>query len=364
MSERPEPLFEAVRDSALHDVRIEGTRPLVSPALLADALPMPPEAQAVVLRGRRQAAAVLRGEDDRLLVVVGPCSIHDPGAAFEYAGRLAELRDRLDDRLLIVMRVYFEKPRTTIGWKGLLNDPHLDGSYMVNEGLQIGRRLMLDILGLGLPVGGEFLDPISAQYFADLVSWGSIGARTAESQIHRQLSSGLSMPVGIKNGTDGEVQVSIDACAAAATPHVFTGINQDGLASIFWTRGNGDCHVILRGGTRGPNYDAASVDDALRRMVAAGQPARLLVDASHGNSGKDFRRQPGIVRDVVAQRAAGQRGIVGLMLESFLVEGKQDLVLGQSGGLRYGQSVTDPCLGWDETADLLTEVADALPSPS
>ncbi|MBO0701926.1 MAG: 3-deoxy-7-phosphoheptulonate synthase [Candidatus Dormibacteraeota bacterium] len=347
-------------DSALHDVRIEGTRPLVSPALLADVLPMSPAAQEVVLRGRRRTSAVLRGEDDHLLVVVGPCSVHDPEAGLEYARRLAALRDRLDDRLLIVMRVYFEKPRTTIGWKGLLNDPHLDGSYMVNEGLQIGRRLMLDILGLGLPVGGEFLDPISAQYFADLVSWGSIGARTAESQIHRQLSSGLSMPVGIKNGTDGEVQVAIDACAAASTQHVFTGINQDGLASIFWTRGNADCHVILRGGTRGPNYDAASVNDALERMAAAGQPARLLVDASHGNSGKDFRRQPDIVRDVVAQRAAGQRGIVGLMLESFLTEGKQDLVLGHTAGLRYGQSVTDPCLGWEETADLLCEIADQL----
>jgi len=360
MSERPEPLFEPVPESALHDVRIEGTRPLVSPALLADALPMSRPAQEVVLRGRRRTSAVLRGEDDHLLVVVGPCSVHDPAAAYEYARLLAALRDRLDDRLLIVMRVYFEKPRTTIGWKGLLNDPHLDGSYMVNEGLQIGRRLMLDILGLGLPVGGEFLDPISAQYFADLVSWGSIGARTAESQIHRQLSSGLSMPVGIKNGTDGEVQVAIDACAAASTPHVFTGINQDGLASIFWTRGNADCHVILRGGTRGPNYDAGSVNDALARMVLAGQPARLLVDASHGNSGKDFRRQPDILREVVAQRAAGQRGIVGLMLESFLVEGRQDLVLGHPDGLRYGQSVTDSCLGWEETADLLSELADQL----
>jgi 3-deoxy-7-phosphoheptulonate synthase len=360
MSERPGPLFEPVPESALHDVRIEGTRPLVSPALLADALPMPAAAEEVVLRGRREAAAVLRGQDERLLVVVGPCSVHDPAAAYEYARRLARLRDRLDRRLLIVMRVYFEKPRTTIGWKGLLNDPHLDGSYMVNEGLQIGRRLMLDILSLGLPVGGEFLDPISAQYLADLVSWGSIGARTAESQIHRQLSSGLSMPVGIKNGTDGEVRVAIDACAAASTSHVFTGINQDGLASIFWTRGNADCHVILRGGTRGPNYDAGSVNDALARMDRAGQPARLLVDASHGNSGKDFRRQPAIVRDVVAQRAAGQRGIVGLMLESFLVEGHQDLVLGRTGGLRYGQSVTDPCLGWEETADLLCEVSEQL----
>ncbi len=359
-SERPEPLWDPVPASALHDVRIEGTRPLISPALLADALPMPRPAQEVVLRGRRRTSAVLRGEDDHLLVVVGPCSIHDPSAAYEYARRLAALRDRLDDRLLIVMRVYFEKPRTTIGWKGLLNDPHLDGSYMVNEGLQIGRRLMLDILGLGLPLGGEFLDPISAQYFADLVSWGSIGARTAESQIHRQLSSGLSMPVGIKNGTDGQVQVAIDACAAASTSHVFTGINQDGLASIFWTRGNGDCHVILRGGTRGPNYDAQSVNDALAWMVRAGQPARLLVDASHGNSGKDFRRQPEIVREVVAQRAAGQRGIVGVMLESFLVEGHQDLVLGHTDGLRYGQSVTDPCLAWEETADLLCEISDQL----
>ena len=345
----------------VRDIRIAGTRPLVSPALLADELPLPDAAVDIVFGGREEVSAVLRGKDRRLLVVVGPCSVHDTAAALDYAQRLADLRRELADRLLIVMRVYFEKPRTTLGWKGLLNDPRLDGSYKVNEGLRLGRKLMLDILELGLPVGGEFLDPISPQYFADLVSWGSIGARTAESQVHRQLSSGLSMPIGIKNSTEGDVQVAISACAAAAASHVFTSINPDGVAAIFWTTGNPDCHVILRGSNHGPNHDARTVTDTLRRLGRDGLPQRLLVDAAHGNSGKDYRRQPDVIRDVAAQRRAGRSGIVGVMLESFLVEGRQELVLGQGADLRYGQSVTDSCLGWEDTASLLRELSAEVP---
>ncbi|MGH7911621.1 MAG: 3-deoxy-7-phosphoheptulonate synthase, partial [Candidatus Dormibacteraceae bacterium] len=283
--------------------------------------------------------------------------VHDPAAALDYARRLDGLRRELEDRLLVVMRVYFEKPRTTLGWKGLLNDPRLDGSYKVNEGLRLGRQLMLDILDLGLPVGGEFLDPISPQYFADLVSWGSIGARTAESQVHRQLCSALSMPIGIKNTTEGDVGIAIAACAAAQAGHVFTSVNQDGVAAIFWTTGNPDCHVVLRGGNGGPNYDAKTVTATLQRLGQAGLPKRLLVDASHGNSGKDFRRQPRVIREVLTQRRPGRSGIVGVMLESFLEEGRQELVLGRVQDLRYGQSVTDGCLGWEETASLLRELA-------
>lgn len=344
----------------LKDTRIEGTRPLLSPALLADELPLSDDAAQAVLEGREAASAILRGEDDRLLVVVGPCSVHDPVAALDYARRLAALRDELQDRLFIVMRVYFEKPRTTLGWKGLINDPLLDGSYKVNEGWRLGRKLLLDILSLGLPTGGEFLDPIAPQYIADAISWGSIGARTAESQVHRQLSSGLSMPIGIKNSTHGDVGVAVDAVAAASASHVFTSINYDGVAAIFWTRGNPDCHVILRGSSEDTNYDAASVGGTLHRLRSVGLEERVIVDASHGNSGKDHTRQPHVIRDVVAQRRAGTRGIVGVMLESFLVPGRQELVLGRRDELTYGQSVTDGCLGWNETAALLREVATQL----
>jgi 3-deoxy-7-phosphoheptulonate synthase len=345
------------RVDQIQDVRIVGTRPLVSPALLIDELPLPEPAGRVVLDGRRSVARILDRLDDRLLVVVGPCSVHDPAAALDYAGRLADLSADLADRLCVVMRVYFEKPRSTIGWKGLVNDPRLDGSYKVNEGLRVARQLLLDILALGLPVGCEFLDPIIPQYIADTVSWGSIGARTAQSQVHRQLSSGLSMPIGIKNSTEGDVSNAIDAVAAAAASHVFTSVTRDGVAAIFVTCGNPDCHVILRGGRTATNYDAASVEDTLRRLAQAGLPGRVIVDASHGNSGKDHRRQPEVARAVAAQRAAGQDGIVGLMLESFLVEGRQDLVLGRAGQLTRGQSVTDACIDWPATVSTLREVA-------
>jgi 3-deoxy-7-phosphoheptulonate synthase len=341
----------------IQDVRIVGTRPLVSPALLLDELPLPDAAAQVVLRGRRMVTSVLDRVDDRLLVVVGPCSVHDPVAALEYAGRLAGLAKEPEERLLVVMRVYFEKPRSSLGWKGLVNDPGLDGSFRVNEGLRLARRLLLDILALGLPVGCEFLDPIMPQYIADCVSWGSIGARTAQSQVHRQLSSGLSMPIGIKNSTEGDVGSAVDAVAAAAASHVFTSVTRDGVAAIFMTSGNGDCHVILRGSQAGPNYDEASVADALGRLRRAGLSERILIDASHGNSGKDHRRQPHVARAIAEQRAAGCRGIVGLMLESFLVEGRQELVLGRSADLTPGQSVTDACLDWETTVTTLRELA-------
>jgi 3-deoxy-7-phosphoheptulonate synthase len=341
----------------VQDVRIAGMRPLVSPALLLDELPLPEAAARVVVDGRRSVARILDRRDDRLLAIVGPCSVHDPEAALDYARRLAELAAELADRIFVVMRVYFEKPRSTVGWKGLVNDPRMDGSYKVNEGLRIARQLLLDILALGLPVGCEFLEPIIPQYIADTVSWGSIGARTAQSQVHRQLSSGLSMPIGIKNSTEGDVGGAIDAVAAAAASHVFTSVTRDGVAAIFMTRGNPDCHVILRGGRTATNYDAASVQDTLRRLAQAGLRERVIIDASHGNSGKDHRRQPEVARAVAGQRAAGQGGLVGLMLESFLVEGRQDLVLGRVDQLTRGQSVTDACIDWPTTVSTLREVA-------
>jgi 3-deoxy-7-phosphoheptulonate synthase len=341
----------------IHDVRIAGTRPLVSPALLLDEHPLPEPAARVVLQGRSTVTRILDRDDERLLVVVGPCSVHDPEAALEYARRLAVLATELADRLFIVMRVYFEKPRSTLGWKGLINDPSLDGSYRVNDGLRRARKLLLDILELGLPVGCEFLDPIIPQYIADTVSWGSIGARTAQSQVHRQLSSGLSMPIGIKNSTGGDVDSAVDAVAAAAASHVFTSVTRDGVAAIFVTCGNADCHVILRGSRTSTNYDPPSVADTLRRQAEAGLPQRVIIDASHGNSGKDHRRQPEVARAVAEQVAAGNRGIVGLMLESFLVDGRQELVLGHAAELTYGQSVTDGCIDWDATVSVLREVA-------
>ncbi|GAA4211042.1 3-deoxy-7-phosphoheptulonate synthase [Actinocatenispora rupis] len=345
----------------LRDRRIEAVRPLVQPALLAEELPLTDAAAETVRAGRRAVTGVLSGTDDRLLVIVGPCSVHDPAAALEYAGRLAEVTRELDDDLAIVMRVYFEKPRTVVGWKGLLNDPHLDGSFDANTGLRVGRRLLLSISALGLPVGCEYLDPILPQYLADTVSWGAIGARTAESQVHRQLASGLSMPIGIKNGTDGGIAVAIDAVRAAAVPHVFPGITEHGVAAIMQTTGNPDCHVILRGGRSGPNHDAAHVDAALADLRAARLPERLIIDCSHGNSGKDHRRQPGVAADIAAQLAAGQTGIAGVMLESFLVDGRQSLgIEGGTTDLTYGQSVTDACMGWDMTVPVLRELAAAV----
>ena len=342
----------------IRDLRIERIEPLAPPSDLLYELPLPEDGADVVLGGRESVTSVLSGTDDRLLVVVGPCSVHDVEAAAEYAARLAERSRGLSDELLVVMRVYFEKPRTTTGWKGLISDPHLDGSGDVNNGLRMARRLLLEVLDLGLPIGCEFLDPITPQYISDTVSWGAIGARTTESQIHRQLGSGLSMPIGFKNGTDGNVQVAVDAVRAAAVPHAFTGIDPMGTPAILHTSGNPDGHVILRGGRGTHNYGAAEVADALARMARAGLAERLIVDASHDNSDKDPARQRLVADEVAAQIAAGNAGIVGVMLESFLLEGRQDL--NPNGGLVYGRSITDACIDWSTTVDVLDVLADAV----
>jgi 3-deoxy-7-phosphoheptulonate synthase len=340
------------------NLRIERIRPLISPAILVEQLPLPPDGAFTVQGSRQDIARILHGADDRLIVVIGPCSIHDPAAALDYARRLAPLAEELAGDLRIVMRVYFEKPRTTVGWKGLINDPHLDGSFAVNEGLHLARRLLLDVIALGLPAGCEFLDPISPQFIADAVAWAAIGARTTESQVHRNLTSGLSMPVGFKNGTSGDVQIAVDAMKAAAFPHQFMSVTEQGHAAIVVTRGNRDTHVILRGGRSGPNYDAESVQRALAALRAGGLPPRLMIDASHDNSGKDYRRQPAVARAIAEQVAAGETGIIGVMLESFLVDGRQDLT--DRDHLTHGQSVTDSCLGWESTAPVLNELAAAV----
>ncbi len=348
----------SVRSDSVRDQRIERLVPLITPQELFDELPLDESRTDVLLRGRSQAHAVLDRVDDRLLVVVGPCSVHDVKAVSEYAGRLAAEARRLSSDLLIAMRVYFEKPRTTVGWKGLINDPHLDGSFDVNAGLRIARQLMLEVLGVGLPIGVEFLDPITPQYISDLVSWGAIGARTTESQIHRQLGSGLSMPVGYKNRTDGNVQVAVDAVRAAAARHAFAGVDADGRSAILHTRGNRDCHIILRGGKAGPNYDADSVAAAIEMLRAANLPARLMIDLSHDNSGKDPSRQPAVAQAVGEQLAQGNRAITGVMLESFLVAGSQ--APGPLQTLTYGQSITDGCIGWDTTVEVLEGLAAAV----
>ena len=339
------------------NLRVEDIRPLVPPAILLEELPLSGTASQTVSRAREEVKHVLDGLDDRLVVVVGPCSVHDPAAALEYASRLRSLAKGLEDDLCVVMRVYFEKPRTTVGWKGLINDPYLDGSFAVNDGLRSARGLLLELAELGVPAGCEFLDPISPQFFADAVSWGAIGARTTESQVHRQLASGLSMPIGFKNGTDGGVQVAIDAVRASASPHRFLGVTEQGLAAIVATRGNPDCHLILRGGKDNTNYDARSVGEALSLLRGAGVPPRVMVDASHGNSSKDYRRQPLVTGEVADGVARGESGVVGVMLESFLVEGSQDTA--DASSLVYGQSITDSCVGWETTEEVLRELARA-----
>ena len=340
------------------DLRIESFRPLLPPAILLEELPLGERGAATVSRGRQAIVRILQGQDDRLVVVVGPCSIHDPVAAREYAGRLKATSDRLASDLCVVMRVYFEKPRTTVGWKGLINDPRLDGSFVINEGLRVARRLLVDLAEMGLPAGCEFLDPISPQFTSDLVTWGAIGARTTESQVHRELASGLSMPVGFKNGTDGGVQIALDAVRSAAHPHSFLGVTEQGLCAIVSTRGNPDCHMILRGGQSGPNYDALSVQKMVTALRDAGLPPRLMIDTSHGNSDKDHRRQPVVARDIAGQLAQGETGIFGVMMESFLAEGRQDLR--NPAALVYGQSITDACMSWETTEPLLDELARAI----
>jgi 3-deoxy-7-phosphoheptulonate synthase len=348
---------QRARDS-VRDRRIKRVVELVPPVALLDELPLGDERADAVVRGREEVAAVLDRDDDRLLVVAGPCSVHDPEAALDYASRLAATAAELDDHLLVAMRVYFEKPRTTVGWKGLINDPHLDGSGDVNAGLRIARELLLDVLDIGLLVGCEFLDPITPQYIADAVAWGAIGARTSESQTHRQLGSGLSMPIGFKNRTDGNVQVAVDAVRAAGAEHAFAGIDDAGAPAILYTKGNRDGHVILRGGGEGPNYGAADISKAVELLRAAGLRERLIIDASHGNSGKDPDRQVNAADDIAAQVSGGNRAIVGIMLESFIVSGRQDLDSDRP--LTYGQSITDACLDWERTAVILDRLAGAV----
>jgi 3-deoxy-7-phosphoheptulonate synthase len=342
----------------IDDLRIEEIRALRSPEQLVAELPADERASRLVEATRAAVGEVLRRNNDRLVVVVGPCSIHDVSAALDYGRRLKTVADRLAADLLVVMRVYFEKPRTTVGWKGLINDPHIDGSFAVNDGLRIARRLLLELAHMGLPAGCEFLDTISPQYFADLVSWGAIGARTTESQVHRELASGLSVPVGFKNGTDGNVQIAIDAVSAASHPHCFLGVTKQGQSAIVVTRGNPDCHVILRGAASGPNYEAASVAKVTSALERAGLPPRVMIDCSHGNSSKDPMRQPLVVRDVGLQLRAGSRGIAGVMIESHLVAGRQDPPSPARPTLTYGQSITDACLGWDDTLLVLQDLAE------
>jgi 3-deoxy-7-phosphoheptulonate synthase len=339
------------------DIRIREIKELSPPSHLLRAVPTGEKASDTVFAARQAIHSILEGSEDRLLVVVGPCSIHDPAAAREYAGRLAAERSRLGGSLEIVMRVYFEKPRTTVGWKGLINDPDLDGSFNINKGLKTARDLLLDINEAGLPAGTEFLDMITPQYIADLVSWGAIGARTTESQVHRELASGLSCPVGFKNGTDGNLRIALDAIKAASQPHHFLSVTKAGHSAIVSTGGNEDCHIILRGGKE-PNYDRASLDEACRQSEAAGLACRLMIDASHGNSRKDPANQRLVVEDIAAQLGAGERRVFGMMIESHLVGGSQQLVAGQP--LTYGQSITDGCIGWDETVALLDRLAAAV----
>ena len=340
------------------DVRIKHLRPLLPPAILMEEIPAGTEACRVVEQGRRDVAAILRGDDDRLLVVVGPCSIHDPRAGLEYARKLRAAAEEYRRELLIVMRVYFEKPRTIIGWKGLINDPRLDGSYAINEGLRIARKFLLDVVSLGLPAGTEFLDPITPQFIADLVSWGAIGARTVESQVHRELASGLSMPVGFKNGTAGTVQIAVEAIRSSAHPHHFLSVTKEGVAAIVATAGNPECHLILRGGSSGPNYSPEHVRDAIAMLEKNKLVPRVMVDCSHANSGKNHEKQPIAVKSIVEQLESGPRSVFGIMLESFLLDGRQDQEPG--GELEYGKSITDACMSWERTEPLFGALAAAV----
>ena len=339
------------------DVRIKEIKELVPPAHVLREFPISEKAAKLTCESREAIHRVLHGADDRLLVIMGPCSIHDVKAAKEFAGRLKIEKDRHAADLVVVMRVYFEKPRTTVGWKGLINDPKLDGSFSINEGLRIGRQLLLDLNDIGVPVGCEFLDMITPQYIADVVSWGAIGARTTESQIHRELASGLSCPVGFKNGTDGNIRIAVDAIRAAQAPHHFLSVTKAGHSAIVATAGNEDCHIILRGGSK-PNYDAASVDAAAKGLAEAGIPSRLMIDFSHGNSSKKPEKQVEVGDDVARQIAGGDARIFGVMVESHLKAGRQDLVPGKE--LVYGVSITDGCIGWEESSKLLGVLAGAV----
>lgn len=339
------------------DLRIREIKELTTPAELIAQVPLTDAIAQTVANSRQAQHKILHGADDRLIVVMGPCSIHDPKAAMEYANKLKAKREQYKDDLEIVMRVYFEKPRTTVGWKGLINDPDLDGTFQINKGLRLAREVLLNVNALGLPAGTEFLDMITPQYIADLVSWGAIGARTTESQIHRELSSGLSCPVGFKNGTDGNVRIAVDAIKAAQHPHHFLSVTKEGRSAIVSTTGNEDCHIILRGG-KAPNYDAASVEAAAVEIGKSGLAARIMIDASHGNSSKVPKNQVGVCQDIANQLAAGDRRIMGVMVESHLIEGRQDLVPGKP--LTYGQSITDGCVNWDDSEAVLQALAEGV----
>jgi len=339
------------------DLRLKDLREIRTPAEVIQEFPRTDTATRTVLTTRHALHNILHGTDDRLAVVVGPCSIHDPAAALDYAKRLVKLRDELSGSLEIVMRVYFEKPRTTVGWKGLINDPNLDGSFEIDNGLRLARSILLDVNNLGLPAGCEFLDMTTPQYFADLVSWGAIGARTTESQVHRELASGLSCPVGFKNGTDGNVRIALDAVKSASQPHHFLAVTKSGRSAVAATTGNDDCHIILRGG-KTTNYDAASVEAAAAESAKSGVRAAIMIDASHANSSKKPENQPLVLDDVAAQIAGGDRRIVGIMAESNIIAGRQDLVPGKP--LTYGQSITDGCIGWDDTVTTLRRLAEAV----
>jgi 3-deoxy-7-phosphoheptulonate synthase len=351
------PFDGAAVEHKTDDLRIKDIKELITPTELLNEFPITAQAADIVWETRQAIHRVLHGADDRLLVIIGPCSIHDVKAAEDFAGRLGEAKRRLAADLLVLMRVYFEKPRTTVGWKGLINDPDLDGTYRINDGLRIARGLLRDLNATGIPVGCEFLDMITPQYISDLVSWGAIGARTTESQVHRELASGLSCPVGFKNGTDGNIRIAVDAIRAAQAPHHFMAVTKAGRSAIASTTGNEDCHVILRGGKQ-PNYDAENVAAAVRNLAQAGIPARLMIDFSHGNSGKDPQRQILVAQSVAAQVAAGDETIFGVMMESHLKAGRQDLLPGKP--LIYGVSITDACVGWDESRAVLDLLAEAV----
>ena len=339
------------------DLRIRAQKPLIAPAVLEEELPLTDAGAELVARARRDIAGIIAGRDDRLLVVVGPCSIHDPEAALDYARRLREAAELHPAQLLVVMRVYFEKPRTVVGWKGLINDPFLDGSYQINAGLRVARKLMRDVVALGLPVGTEFLDTTLGQYYADLVSWGAIGARTVESQVHRELASGLSMPVGFKNRTDGDMRVAIDAIRSARHPHWFPSLTREGAPAVMGTSGNEHTHLVLRGGSRGPNYSAGDVRAAAALLREHDLAPGVMIDCSHANSGKDPGKQPAVAAEVAAQIAGGERSIAAVMLESNLLGGAQDYA---ARPLTYGRSITDPCLAWEQTLPILAELAEAV----
>lgn len=354
-----------------NDLHVVETRTLMTPASLKAELPLSEKAANLVATTRERIRQILRHEDDRLLVIVGPCSVHDVNAAMAYGKQLLKLREALGDKLEIVMRVYFEKPRTTTGWKGLINDPHLDGTYDINTGLRLARGLLRDLTEMGMPCATELLDPVTPQYIADLISWTAIGARTTESQTHREMASGLSMPVGFKNGTDGGFTIAVHAMMAASHPHHFLGINSEGLASIVQTTGNPDCHLVMRGGKHGPNYDRANLEQAAAELGKHGQATRIMVDCSHGNTNKDYRRQPIVVQDLVEQAAKGSQNLMGVMIESHLIAGNQslpdleDLPEGKSvlDYLTYGQSITDACVSFDTTTEMLHNLASIVRSP-